>query len=261
MTSKKLQTTEDPDEWADWLNEAELQDPYYNLNYTTIWADPPESEAVGIRFRAENGTVLYPVIKESLEYLSPDEKLYDVRTAYDFGGPLVLGTCLKETSAQFLDAWQSLMTRWNVVTEFARLHPYRQKEKPPDAEFHADNIHVDVSDGYDKAYDDYHTSQRNHVKNAKKAGVTTSVHRAPDKTQRQKFIDLYYHTMREVGADPSYFFFTGEARPTLQVRFYTTNFCPRQRDHYRSCPVFGDSLGDLLRLRGIRSKQTRQAPE
>lgn len=206
----ELTTTRDPETWTAWCDELELQDTYYTLEYAGIWEEEEGAEAVGIKFDAgEQGTLLYPVMKDPLDYVPGGEGFHDLRTPYDFGGPTAFGSEPKAVQDAFVDAQQELVEQWNVVTEFARLHPYQVTTPPEDAEFHADNIQADLTDGYEQVWDDYHTNQRNRVRSAKDDGVTIELEEGPepkDDANVRAFLDHYYGTMVKVGANPNYFY-------------------------------------------------------
>lgn len=201
-----LDVTQDVDEWNEWCREVGLTDPYYRLDYTGLWEREERAEAVGVRFESEAGTVLYPLLRDPLDFLPGGDDYCDIRTAYDFGGPAPVGEDPSRAQQQFQEAFEDLVDEWNVVTEFARLHPYRVRDRPSAASFHAQNIHAHLADGYETVYEDYHTNQRNRIRNAEEAGVEIVLAEGEEKSRADDFLRCYYETMERVGANPDYFY-------------------------------------------------------
>lgn len=203
-----LDITTDVDEWNRWCREVGLEDPYYRLDYTRLWEREERAEAVGIRFESDAGTVWYPVLRDPLDFLPGSEAYCDIRTAYDFGGPAALGEEPGRAQREFQEAFDELVDDWNVVTEFARLHPYCVRERPEEATFHTQNIHASLSKGYDNVHEAYHKNQRNRIRDAEEAGVEIEVaeERGPKRRYADDFLRCYYETMERVGANPDYFF-------------------------------------------------------
>jgi len=203
-----LETTRDPNEWEAWRGAMGLEDAYYRADYGRIWEGEESAEWVGLRYGAgEAGEVLYPVLRDPLDYLPAAEGHCDLRTAYDFGGPVVRGERPAEAMREFREALEGLAGEWGVVTEFARLHPYRVTTLPDAAGFHADNLHVDLTrdvDGVRGAYADRHARR---VGEAEEAGLEVALYHGEEAgAWSEDFIELYYRTMLRVGAGGHYFF-------------------------------------------------------
>lgn len=201
-----IETTTDPETWADWSAAVDLEDVYYRLEYLELWEDEEAGSPVGIRYESGDGTVLYPLLKVPLGALEGGEGRIDVRTAYDFGGPYASGGDPEALLESFDEELVELFDEWNVVTEFARLHPLRLEALPADSEFHADNFVVETSEGYDEVVDQYKSSFDRNVRQAERNGLEVEITDAPGETERTAFVDLYLDTMEKVGADPFYFF-------------------------------------------------------
>jgi hypothetical protein len=203
-----LTTTQDPECWRRRLDEMGFDDAYYGSSYGQIWEAEESAEWVGVSFDAgREGQVVYPVLRDPLTYLPEADGCCDIRTAYDFGGPVVRGRAPAEAMRKFRAAFSELADDWGAVTEFARLHPYRVDPLPEEATFHANNLHVDLSLDLAEirgAYDEPHTRR---IEQAREAGVTVEVYEGGrSESQCDHFIELYYRTMLRVGAGGHYFF-------------------------------------------------------
>jgi hypothetical protein len=201
-----IETTTSPGRWDDWCREVGLGDVYYDLRYLEIWETWEGGEAVGIRFVDALGTVLYPLLRRPLDALAGGAGAVDVRTAYDFGGPLAFGERPAELLAAFDDAWTQEARRWGVVSEFCRLHPFRCRRRPPAASFHADNYVLELSGSRDEVLARLHRSHLRDLRRARRGPLRARVERSPSPARVDAFAALYGETMERRGSDPFYRF-------------------------------------------------------
>jgi hypothetical protein len=194
------------DEWDRWLAAAGVDDIYFTLRYARIWERDEQGRAVGIRHTSERGTVLYPLLQIPLDALTLGEGLCDLRTPYDFGGPLALGPDPEALLAEYAPLHRELARDWKVVSELARLHPFAHRAVPQDATFHAEHSVVDLRGGYDSVSARYHGNQRNFVRVARRAGVEVEIRAAAPPSVTDVFFDMYRETMAALGAAGHYYF-------------------------------------------------------
>lgn len=192
--------------WDAWRREIGLDDVYYDLRYLRIWQRWEGGEAVGVRFVHPLGTVLYPLLRLPLDALAGGAGAVDVRTAYDFGGPLAYGQRPDELLAAFDAAWTEEARRWRVVSEFCRLHPFRCRPLPPSARFHADHYVLELAGTEDEIAARLHRSHRRDVRRARRGPLRARVDRSPPPARVDAFAALYSETMERRGSDPFYRF-------------------------------------------------------
>lgn len=190
--------------WDAWRRQVGLDDVYYDLRYLRIWQAWEGGEAVGVRFEHSLGTVLYPLLRLPLDALAGGAGAVDVRTAYDFGGPLAFGERPGELLAVFDAAWTEEARRWGVVSEFCRLHPFRCRHRPPSARWHADNYVLELAGTADEIFARLHRSHRRDVRRARRGALQARVERAP--ARAEAFAALYGATMERRESDPFYRF-------------------------------------------------------
>lgn len=192
--------------WDAWRSEVSLDDVYYDLRYLEIWQGWERGEAVGVRFTHPLGTVLYPVIRVPLDSLAAGAGAVDLRTAYDFGGPLAFGERPGELMAAFERVWTGVVKSWGGVTEFCRLHPFRCRHHPAEARFHAGNYVVELDGDPEEILARLHATHRRYVRRARRDGLLARVHGSPSAERTEAFAALYRETMERVEGPAFYRF-------------------------------------------------------
>jgi hypothetical protein len=202
----KLEVTHDAAEFDGRLERLGVDDIYFTLAYAQLWAREHNTEAIGIYGHDESGCVVYPLLRESLDALPGGSGRCDVRTAYDFGGPLAVGDQPSRTLKAFGTAFDRLARDWGVVTEFVRLHPLRHPAIPDHATLHAHNYIVDLTRGIEALRTDRPASFRRGLRRGEREGVRARIVTDCDGAALARFLELYVHTMQRVDADRDYYF-------------------------------------------------------
>ncbi len=213
----KLETTDDPVVFDAWAAEAGVDDVYFSLRWAALWAAEDRGQPLGLRGHGPTGTVLYPALRVPLDRLPGGAGRCDLRTAYDFGGPLPVAGEPAAAQAAFLAAQGALMAELGVVTEFARLHPLRITTWPADAERYADQHIVDLTLGVDAIRAAWHKTFRRNARKAEASELTAAVHTAVPPELADAFTRLYAATMDKVGAVQAYYFDPSTLRATLAL--------------------------------------------
>lgn len=213
-----ISTTRDPDRWRRWCSDAGVDDPYWSWNHLTVWAPEWNARPLGVRWTEERGdgdgngrveTILHPVLQVPLDRLRKGAGLTDVRTAYDFAGPLHRGRDPTEAMARFEEEWSGWTLDNGVVTEFLRLHPTALPSRPSWALFHADNHAVDLTPSYEEIRSSYHGSWRRNLRKAEGHGLAVEVADTPPTDLAEAFIALYHRAMVALQA-PFWFHFRNQ---------------------------------------------------
>ncbi len=214
----RIESTTDGGIWRSWCEAAQLDDIFYDWTHVTIWAREWSCEAVGVRYEDPHGVVLLAVLRDPLDGLEQGAGRCDVKTPYDFGGPVGAPDALPG----FSKAWDGLLREWGAVTEFQRLHPFRFVDplaQLPGVAKHADNFVVDLSPGYDAIRAAYKQSWRRGLRKAERrvesGELSARVVQDPTAADVAVFARLYDQTMAGVGAQPWYLF----SRATFEALF------------------------------------------
>lgn len=189
-------------DWAGWCAETSLNDVYWSADHYRVWMDAWACEFLGARWQTPTGTVMAGVLLEPLDLLPDGAGCFHAKTPYDFGGPrIVAGT---PDLGAFTEQWSLALRQHGVITEFNRLHPFHPC--PPDATFHADNLAVDLTVGYDAVRAAFHGSWRRDLQKAERTEAVFSCTATPDADLVRTFSTLYDLTMDRVDAAPWYRF-------------------------------------------------------
>lgn len=210
----KLEVIDEDAAWDELRAGLGLEGPYVRLDWARIWAVEEGGRAFGIVGRGSAGTVLYPLVEIPLDRLAGGAGHVDWRTPYDFGGPFVAGPDPADVLARFEPALRAWGRARGVVTEFARLHPYRTAlARPSDALPHQDHCVAVLDDGLEAARAACDSTHRRNVRAARRRGVGVAVHEDPNPAVAEAFIELYAETMEHLGASADYRF----SRATMEA--------------------------------------------
>lgn len=147
MFETRLLTTNNVAEWNNLLKRLDCvqQDPHYLLEYLQIYERLPEGESKthfggeGLLFiyGDDDNFIVYPFFKRHVptpaQHSSGIVGLYDIASPYGYGGPVAhikdMGITDKLWKAFFAEFDQFCKER-RIVSEFCRLHPFLENNKP-----------------------------------------------------------------------------------------------------------------------------------
>ena len=180
------------------------QDFYYSWDFLAAWAREEGAEPLGLTY--DNGThlILYPVLRIPLDSLPGGEGLSDLRTPYDFGGPIAFGPDLHLALKTFELALCQFARDEGIVTEFARIQPFDVLIRPGLAEKHADNLIVDLrlsKSDLEAGQDGRHRSS---VRAAQRFGLRFQLSSSPVSGEIDEWCRLYRATMSRLNASATY---------------------------------------------------------
>lgn len=186
------------------LNNGISLDIYYTAKFLKIDAKIQKGEFEIFAVKKDNSIFIYPYIK--LFFDNPDLKNYfDITSPYGYCGPF----CNDQT---FFDEAEALFYSYmskNCVTEFVRYH-YKYNR---DLKFNKNivNIHnrtiavLDLNKSWEEIWTkEYSGTNRNVIRKLEKEGYSFS--ETTDQKDLDNFIEMYYLTMNNAGADTFYYF-------------------------------------------------------
>jgi len=183
-----------------------VADPYYSWPYLELWARDEGGQPWGLVWEGPGGAVIYPVVRVPLDALPGGQGRCDIRTPYDFGGPLCVGADPEEALRAFEHAAGPVFERWGVVTEFARLHPFVVRAGHAASTLHAENLIVDLTQDHGAIQAGFGSTCRYNIRMAARRGVTARVEWRPSARDSTAFASLYAETMARLEAPGSYCF-------------------------------------------------------
>lgn len=187
------------------FNKSQL-DIYYYPSYYEAWETTEEAIPTCLLIETQNGFILYPFFKKEITGFNIDQKIYDIYTAYGYGGLLPTNFQMPEKDIFYAN---KLIDNWcqenNIVSEFIRENYLFKK---PGFYYRTckhikvrKNVISDVSNG---VWDCIKNSRRrSQIRKLQKSEL--KIHINKDKNLHE-FILLYEATMERLNAIESYFF-------------------------------------------------------
>ncbi len=194
--------------------------------YVAIDAERTGDTAVAAVLHLDDGEIIYPFIKRSLNkepwLESARHERFDLFSPYGYGGAYYWGTGKRDNAAaQFWNEMREWALSSGVVCEFIRFslfeedllpYPFNISDRQP-------NVVIDLAPSIDQLERNMKRSARKLLRQAREAGVSVSIE-API-GNLSDFIRIYRSTMKRVGAEKTYDF--GDS--------YFDNLCRHLADH------------------------------
>lgn len=189
------------DMWNSYVQNLSFNDVFYCAEYYALNAKTAGCSAEMFVYEEGNDFVLYPYLKMPINTLpffelaknELTEAYYDVSTL-EYGGPATNApqntALLKNFAAQFSEHCQQA----NIVTEFARLHPFLKNHQYINGAKKIKNVFfIDLEQDIERINANMNKRCRNAVSKAKRLGV--NVIQSRSKEDINKFYELYAKTM------------------------------------------------------------------
>ena len=200
------------DEWKQslLLLPESCQDTYFTPEYLLMHAEIHRGSSICLKYIENSQVWLFPILCTPIEKIGKvnlPSGLYDLETAYGYGGPL----CNTEDQG-FIKRATNASIEWaenyGVVAHFTCFHPLLQNERwvdDPELEILFDRYTASTDlQKYSKDKDFYPKSTRNIISRGQRAGL--SVKFIDIDENFSSFVGLYQKTMHRLGADPFYRF-------------------------------------------------------
>jgi serine/alanine adding enzyme len=190
----------EPDAWDGLLERLGRADAYLRRGFVEASCVLDGGRPRLLHLAAGSGEVVFPCSVRPI----PDSELYDVTTAYGYGGPVVAG------ATATVEAFWELYGNWchenRVVSTFVRFHPLFENHRQAGSRIRLERLADTVAwplAGDDDLAGSMHRHHRRVVRKA--AGeVEVVVRERPERLD--EFAALYEAGMRRLGAAPFYFF-------------------------------------------------------
>lgn len=200
--TRALEFTEDARAWRGWLEAFPDAGPRDTPEWAGLMSIVEPGKPACVRFTAPFGQLLLPFLLRPIR-----DGLQDVFSPYDFGGHLFApGSDVDTTFESFLPAWRGWCSENAVVSEFLRMHPFREWPTRADAhvETHQDHVVIDLAAGYGNVAAAYDSDVRRCLRKAERAGV--SGRRVEASQAAGSFATLYAAAMDRLRAPRFYHF-------------------------------------------------------
>lgn len=182
-----------------------LSDSYYQREYSTLYEN--DCEYFEFRYTEHQHFVLFSALKRKIEAVGQtkiDEELYDLETAYGYGGPLS-NSDEPEFLKRAFSAYREYCVKHKIVCEFIRFHPFNPLSSQStlfDMHFQERQVViVDLEKTSDERRSEYSKTTRNIIKKAQ-SKLTSDF----SNVDLASFIELYYETMQKNSASDFFYF-------------------------------------------------------
>jgi hypothetical protein len=204
---KILRSKIDRDEWISIWQKWKGKEVFAHPDYLDLYTDD-KSEACCAILQTDGAAVIYPFIKRDLSH-EPycKEKLFDITTAYGYGGVYAFGKWNGEMIEFFCKEFASWAKKSNIVCEFIRFaldSPTREFYYMGECVLNNQNVVVDLALSAEEMWSNFKHKVRKNVNRAKSHNLRLEF---DEKGYRlDDFLDIYYGTMNRRGASQVYYF-------------------------------------------------------
>jgi len=214
MGVKIFDAVKDVAAWNDILGllPASLNDIYFRPEYCRLPTESSDSKTLLFVYFSDSNVWLHPFLLRpipSIDGLDFGRQLFDIETAYGYGGPL---SSTDETGFvhDAHEAFYQWLTQKQVIAEFVRFHPLLQNQKwaPSGTEiiYDRETVSLDLSSIHDGEMP-FDSKTKNMIRKSSNLGVHIVEGRPVEVVK--EFITLYNKTMTRVGAEQYYLFGSG----------------------------------------------------
>jgi len=203
-------------EWYEYYDQLPEKGPYHNPTYLSLLEGHFEFPTEAVRLFVlvdDDEFVYYPYFCRPLSETAfdpPDldvEGLFDIVSSWYYGGPLLSNPERTDLAEGFIDEFSAYCREEGIVAEFVRFDPNIRNDQDFPAlnpESNRQTVHVDLIQSLDAIWDDFSSSNRTHIRNARDAGF--NVIKANDHDHVAAFHDIYSDAMEAKGASEHYRF-------------------------------------------------------
>lgn len=187
---------------------------YHMPGYVRLSADFEGGKPLG--FVAEEGEYRFfvPLVVRPIRIEgASDEGLFDATSPYGYPSPLLQGPPDEQARAAFLERALNLLLcelrQRDVVSLFLRLHPLLPLPRKPFCRHgvlveHGETVFLDLTRSEEEIWRQTRKNYRSRINRARRSGAIARMDR--ECADLDRFIEIYWQTMRSVRADDEYFF-------------------------------------------------------
>ncbi len=205
---ERILTTHD-DAWALALPAATSV--FGSQQYAAITEQYTQTSARLYVIESANSRLVYPVFLRSVRALAfganQGAELFDSLSP-EYTGPMAVGNESLDLSTLFAQSFENWCQQYNVVTEFAHLHPWRYQTqclRPEGKQLNREIVYVDLSRSLEQLWTESFTyACRKNINRARRENVRTFA--ATSAGDVGEFYRIYMHTMERNHAQDRYFF-------------------------------------------------------
>lgn len=215
----RILTTQQADDWRQLVEDAKERDIHFEPEYLRLFEEVRNEEARLFVFGDKETYVAYPffirradTLPFFVQFKRTKKRCLDVVSPWYFGGPIARiddESIEIEVYKQFLDEFHTYCVDNEIITEFARLHPFfRSRLIYPKLTTGVMSdrpvVYVDLHQDEKTVWQNFKKSNKNAITKARRLGIQVEVLGAS--SGLQEFQRLYNATMKRKSAGKQYFF-------------------------------------------------------
>lgn len=259
MQFKKISLKDD--KWTRLVNKSYNYDFYHTLSYNKL--EEEEGEPVFfVAFYEDNFIALPLIIRE----ISGSE-YFDCTSVYGYAGPISNLNVLDisdEIKKNFHRSLKEFFVKENIISVFSRLHPilenYKFLEGLGEIVSLNKTIAINLKNTLEDQRKQYRKSNKYEINKLKKNNFL--VVEATTKKEQDEFIDIYYETMKRVGAKENYFFSRDYFYEFLNNNCFSTKLLIAKKDNYTTAGAIFTITNKVIQyhLAGTKEEFIRDTP-
>ncbi|TWT01917.1 GNAT family N-acetyltransferase [Planomicrobium sp. CPCC 101079] len=188
-----------------------MMDIFFEEEYGKLYENLENGKCEIFNFSHPLGTVKHLFIKRKIPQTVQGENYFDIITPYGYGGPLIT-SCKTENKTQLIEEFHKAFYQYcqehRIVSEFIRFHPILKNAEDFEScykvKFMRNTVGTNLKDYEDPVQSEFSKSTRKSIRKALREGLECRITRKPDNLDT--FKELYYATMKRIGADSFYYF-------------------------------------------------------
>ena len=190
-------------------------DIYYTLEYLSATQINEDGNIFLAQYTHGNSVIIYPFVLRaiplSLKTKTPANPLFDIRTPYEFGGPLYFGprSDRKIVQNNFITQFGRYCRKADIVSEFVRFNPPAKNhvgwENWYDISVSCANVVIELTHSEDKILAAFRRDHRRDTLLAQTHDINIE-REIVTQNSFLKFRDIYINSMDQLGADSYYYF-------------------------------------------------------
>jgi hypothetical protein len=216
-TSNHIEISEvmvdDAENWNQIVHSFHNYDIYYLLGYSKAFEVHGDGQPTLFYYKDHNIKAMNVVMKRDVALDDrfrgkiPLDTYYDISTPYGYGGFLIEGNITNESLESLEHHYETICKKKGIVCEFVRFHPVLNNANilkgMYDVTTLGKTVTIDLT-SQEQLWANISSKNRNMIRKARKSGVEIFWGRSPQLIE--KFIELYYMTMKKDNAAQYYYF-------------------------------------------------------
>ncbi len=203
VKNSMIEICTDKKQWDAIIKTCPHADFYHTYDYHQLCKQVDE-QAILLKYTGEEHCIVLPLLIRFIE----GTPYKDATSVYGYAGPLCTSGCNDFANDDFVDDFQELFLKNNIVSVFSRLNPYIPNQELILKDFGTivntgKVINIDLTQNQETQERAYQSRLRTYVNKARRL---CTIKEALNKDDIDIFIDMYYENMRRVNAKAHYFF-------------------------------------------------------